>query len=534
MATERLSMRQIREILRQKWALGLSHRAVASSLRIGLGTISSVVSRAHAAGLDWAQVQTLADEALEGRLYGRPDVAGQRQRPAPDCAWIHAERRRPGVTLELLHLEYLERYPDGYRYTRFCDLYRRWLERRRLSMRQLHRAGEKCFVDYAGQKPRLIDPTTGEVIDVELFAAVLGASNYTYAEATRTQQVPEWIASHARAFAFFGGVTAAIVCDQLKSGVVRPCRYEPGLQRTYEEFAAHYGTAILPARPAKPRDKAKIEAGVLVAERWILARLRHEQFFALGALNARIAELREELNDRRMRLYQASRRELFERLDRPALRPLPADPFVYGEWKTARVNIDYHVELHRHYYSVPFPLVHEVVDARLTATTVELFHRGQRVAAHVRDDTPGRPTTNPAHMPKAHQRHLEWTPSRLADWAGRIGPQTRTLVEAILADRPHPEQGYRSCLGLLRLGRRYGEARLEAACTRALAVGARSYRHVDSILKHGLEHLPLPGVAPSPGRPALVHEYVRGRDYYQDCDTPGASALATAPGISGS
>jgi transposase len=256
MAAERLSMRQIREILRQKWALGLSHRAVAQSLGVGLGTISSVVTRAQAAGLDWPQVQPLSDDVLEGRLYGRPEVAGQRQRPAPDCAWIHAERRQPGVTLELLHLEYLERHPDGYRYTRFCDLYRRWLERRRLSMRQVHRAGEKCFVDYAGQKPRLIDPTTGEVVEVELFAAVLGASNYTYAEATRTQQVPDWIASHARAFAFFGGVTAAVVCDQLKSGVVVPCRYEPGLQRTYEDFAEHYGTAILPARPRKPRDKA--------------------------------------------------------------------------------------------------------------------------------------------------------------------------------------------------------------------------------------------------------------------------------------
>jgi transposase len=514
MATERLSMRQIREILRQKWALGLSHRAVASSLRVGLGTISSVTSRAHAAGLDWAQVQTLADETLEGRLYGQPEVAGQRQRPAPDCAWIHAERRRPGVTLELLHLEYLERHPDGYRYTRFCDLYRRWLERRRLSMRQLHRAGDKCFVDYAGQKPRLIDPTTGEVAEVELFAAVLGASNYTYAEATRTQQVPDWIASHTRAFAFFGGVTAAVVCDQLKSGVVLPCRYEPGLQRTYEEFAEHYGTAILPARPASPRDKAKVEAGVLVAERWILARLRHETFFSLAALNARVAELLADLNTRPMRLYRASRRELFERLDQPALRPLPREPFVYGEWKVARVNIDYHVEIHRHYYSVPYALIHEVMDARVSATTVELFHRGQRVAAHLRDDTPGRHTTNPAHMPKAHQHHLEWTPSRLIQWAETIGAQTAALVHAILADRPHPEQGYRSCLGLLRLSRRDGAARLEAACARALTVGVRSYRHVDSILKHGLDRLP----PPEPVEPltlAPVHEHLRGRDYYQ-------------------
>jgi len=516
MATERLTMRHLREILRQKWLLGRSHREVAGSVGLSSGAVGTTVLRARAAGLDWPQVQGLTDDALEARLYGRPEAAGQRQRPQPDCAYLHVERRKPGVTLELLHLEYLEQHPDGYRYTRFCDLYRRWLQRRGLSMRQVHRAGEKCFVDYAGQKPRLIDRATGEVIEVELFVAVLGASNYTYAEATRTQQVPDWIASHQRAFAFFGGVTSAIVCDQLKSGVVVPCRYEPGLQRTYEELAQHYGTAILPARQGKARDKAKVEVGVQVAERWILARLRHEQFFALGALNARITALRADLNDRRMRLYQASRRELFERLDRPALRPLPTEPFVYGEWKTARVNIDYHVELHRHYYSVPFALVHEVVDARLTATTVECFHKGQRVAAHVRDDTLGRHTTHPAHMPKAHRHHLEWTPSRLTDWAERIGPQTRTLVAAILADRPHPEQGYRSCLGLLRLGRRYGEPRLEAACARALAVGARSYRHVDSILKHGLERLPPSNAPAPPPRPPRVHEHLRGRDYYQD------------------
>jgi transposase len=513
MATERLSMRQIREILRQKWALGLSHRAVARSLGLGLGTISSLVSRAEQAGLDWPQVQALADDVLESRLYRRPAVAGSRG-PAPDGAWIHAERRKPGVTLELLHLEYLERHPDGYRYTQFCELYRRWLGRRGLSMRQIHHAGEKMFVDYAGQKPTLIDPATGAVREVELFVAVLGASNYTYAEATLTQRVPDWIASHQRAFAFYGGVTAAVVCDQLKSGVVVPCRYEPGLQRTYEDFAQHYGTAILPARPAHPRDKAKIEVAVQLAERWILARLRHERFFSLAALNARIAELLADLNARRMRLYGASRRELFERLDRPALRPLPATPFVYGEWKVARVNVDYHIEVHRHYYSVPYALVHEIVDVRLTAATIECFHRGVRVAAHARDDTPGRHTTVAAHMPKAHQQHLEWTPSRLTDWARTIGPQTAALVAAILADRPHPEQGYRSCLGLLRLGRRHGDTRLEAACARALAAGARSYRHVDSILKHGLDRLPL--VEPAVPLPlAPVHAHLRGRDYYQ-------------------
>jgi transposase len=311
------------------------------------------------------------------------------------------------------------------------------------------------------------------------------------------------------------------VPDQLKSGVTVPCRYEPGLQKTYEEFARFAGTVVLPARPGKPRDKAKVEAGVLVVTRWILARLRHERFFSLAALNTRIAELLEALNTRPMRLYRASRRELFERLDRPALRPLPAEAFIVGEWHyAARVNIDYHVELHGHYYSVPYALRHELVDARLTVTTVELFHRGQRVAAHVRSHLRGRHTTDPAHMPKAHQHHLEWSPSRFITWAGTIGPQTAALVEAILADRPHPEQGYRSCLGILRLATRDGHPRLEAACARAVAVGARSYRHVDSILKHGLDRLGLPA-APPPLTPSRTHEHLRGPAYYH---APPASA----------
>ena len=383
-------------------------------------------------------------------------------------------------------------------------------------MRQVHQGGEKLFVDYAGKKPSILDPATGEVIEVELFVAVLGASNYTYAEATRTQQVPDWIASHQRAFHYFGGVTSAVVCDQLKSGVVVPCRYEPGVQKTFEEFAQHFGTVILPARPRKPKDKAKVEAGVLVATRWILARLRHERFFSLAALNARIAALLEALNTRPMRLYRASRRDLFERLDRPALRPLPAEPFVPGDWKLdARVSIDYHVELDGHYYSVPHALLHELVDARRTAATVELFHRGQRVAAHVRSSVRGMHTTDPAHMPKAHQHHREWTPSRFITWAGTIGPETAALVAAILADRPHPEQGYRSCLGILRLATRYGEARLEAACARAGAVGARSYRHLDAILTRGLDRLARPETAPAPLTLPPAHEHLRGPAYYQ-------------------
>jgi transposase len=518
MATERLSMRQIREILRQKWVLGRPHREVAESLRIGLGTVSVVLEKAQRAALDWPAVQTLTDEALEARLYTRPHAAvpDHAPRPWPDCAYIHRERRKPGVTLELLHLEYLEQHPNGYRYTQYCEIYRRWLKRRGLSMRQVHRAGEKTFVDYSGKKPTIIDATTGELTEVELFVAVLGASNYTYVDATRTQQVHDWIGSHERAFAFFGGVTEVVVPDQLKSGVTLPCRYEPGLQRTYEEFAQHYTTVVLPARPKRPRDKPKVEVAVQIAQRWILARLRHERFFSLAELNARIRELLAPLNAKVMRTYRASRRELFVQLDQPALRPLPTDPFIVGEWTIdARVNIDYHIDVHGHYYSVPYQLLHELVDARRTATTVEIFHRGQRVAAHLRDDRRGRHTTDPAHMPKAHREHLEWSPSRLVDWAGTIGPQTAALVEAILADRPHPEQGYRSCLGILRLAKGYGRERLEAACARAGAVQARSYRHVDAILKHGLDRLALAAEAHAPLPLVPAHEHLRGPAYYQ-------------------
>jgi len=511
MATERLSMRKTREILRQKWELKRSHRAVAASVGLSSGAIGATVARAAAAGLDWAAVESLSDEALDERLYGAKLVT---TRPQPDCEYLHGERKKPGVTLELLHLEYLERNPGGYRYTQFCEHYRQWLSRRGLTMRQEHVAGEKLFVDYSGKKPHVIDGKTGEVIEVELFVAVLGASNYTYAEATRTQRGPDFIASHVRAFRELGGVPAAVVPDQLKSGVTLACRYEPGIQRTYEELARHYGTTVLPARPLHPRDKAKVEVGVQIVERWVLARLRHETCFSLDALNTRIAELLVDLNDRKMRLYGASRKQLFERIDKPALKPLPAEPFEYAEWKTARVNIDYHAEIDHHYYSAPHALAHEQVEARITTTTIELFHKGQRIASHIRSYARAKHSTTPEHMPKSHREHKDWSPSRIVNWAGTIGPKTRELAEAILAERRHPEQGYRSCLGILRLGKRYGNERLEAACARAVAVRARSYRHVESMLKNGLDRL----AAPEPTEPAantsVVHENIRGGGYY--------------------
>jgi transposase len=518
MARKRLSMRKIREILRQKWVLRRSHREIARSLCKGTGTISVVASRAATAGLSWTDVEGLSDAELEGKLYPKPQVG---KRTHPDYAYIHTELRRPGVTLQLLHLEHLEAHPgDGCGYTQFCTHYKRWRGKQQRSMRQVHRAGEKTFIDYAGKKPQLANPRTGEITEVELFVAVLGASNFTYAEATRSQKSYDFQASHVRAFAYFGGVSELLVPDQLKSAVTQACRYEPGVNRDYEKLAQHYEMAVLPARPRKPKDKAKVEVAVQVVERWILARLRNETFFSLVALNRRIAELLEELNDKPMRTYGASRRAMFERFDKPALRPLPTERFQPGTWKRAKVNIDCHVELEKHYYSAPHPLVGEEVEIRFTATTVEVFHGNRRVASHLRSWARGQHTTEAAHLPKSHQKHLKWTPSRLIHWGESVGPHTGKLVEAILADRPHPEQGYRSCLGILRLARRYDNDRLEAACKRALRAGGRSYRHIDAILKKGLDRVPLEEQTEPTVSPISTHENVRGGQYYEESNNP--------------
>jgi transposase len=510
MPTERLSMRDTREILRQKWLLGRSHRAIAESLGVSAGVVGLAARRAGDASLDWPAVEAMDDAELERRLY--PAVVAASQRPEPDCVWIHRERHRVGVTLELLHHEYIESVPGGLKYTAFCERYREWLRRRGLVMRQVHVAGDKLFVDYSGKKPHIVDPSTGEVIEVELFVAVLGASNLTYAEVTWSQRGPDFIASHVRALEYLGGVPAALVPDQLKSGITRACRYEPEAQRTYEELARHYGTTVLPARPRRPRDKAKVEVGVQIAQRWIIARMRNEVFHSPGAMNARIRELLVDLNARKMRRYGKSRRELFEQFERAALRPLPAVRFEYSDWSKGRINLDYHLVVDGHFYSVPHRLVHHEVEARLTATTVEILHKRQNVALHQRSYVKGAFTTIADHMPSSHRAHAEWTPSRILSWASKVGISTHDLCAAILKNRPHPEQGFRSCLGILRLAKRYGDGRLEAACARALRAGARSYRHVDSILKHGLDRV-LVNDAETTAAP-ITHENVRGRDFY--------------------
>jgi transposase len=507
-------MRSIKEIVRQRLLLNRSHRAIAKSVGVAVGTVGGTLSRCRAAGLldDVTRVESMREDELEALLYAKTTVS-TRSVAEPDCAHIHRELLRAGVTLLLLHSEYLEANGGGLGYTAFCARYRGWLKTSRVTLRQEHRAGEKLFVDYSGKRPEIIDPATGEVTKVELFVAVLGASNFSYAEATLTQQGHDWIASHVRALKFMGGAPKAIVCDQLKSGVSKACRYEPQAQRTYEELAKYYATCVLPARPRKPRDKAKVEGAVLIVQRWILAAIRNEKFFSLQALNERIRALLGVLNSKLMRRYKKSRQALFEEVERGCLTPLPEADFEHADFKKVRVNIDYHVAFEGHLYSVPFKHARQEVELRVTRSLVEVLLRGEVIAMHRRSAREGGYTTVPEHMPSAHRAHVEWSPQRLLNWAASVGAETQNLCARILETRPHPEQGYRSCLGILRLAKRYGEARLERACARANGVHARTYKHVESILKNNLDAVS-PAASVPPSRTPIAHENVRGPGHF--------------------
>ena len=504
---------KLKEVLRLH-SLGLSQHNIARSCSISQSTVHEYVSAAEVAGIKWPLPEDWDDQQIEKTLFPqRPALAVWRKHPEPDWPQVHQElQTHKDLTLQLVWQEGRESHPEGYAYSRFCDLYRRWLKKLDLVLRQEHRAGEKMFVDYAGATIPIYDPQTGEVQPAAVFVAVLGASSYTFAEATSGQDLRNWIGSHIRAFEFFSGVVEVVVPDNLKSAVTHPSYYEPELNPTYRDLGEHYGVAIIPARPYRPRDKAKAEAGVQVVQRWIVAALRKHKFFSLAEANQAIAGLLVRLNQRPFRKREGSRATLFAQLDRPALKPLPATRYEFGKWKTARVNIDYHIEVERHYYSVPYALVHQNVDARLTVDTLEILHRGMRVASHVRSYEAGKATTLTEHRPKAHQRYVDQTPSRLMEDAQQVGPYTGQLVEATLAAKPHPEMGYRSCLGILRLAKTYPVERMEAACQRALRARAYNFQSVASILKNQLDRLPLPGDPPVP--PAVEHDNIRGADYF--------------------
>lgn len=512
MPATRLSMRKIKEVLRLKWDHGLSDRKTAQSCNISRPAVGQYVRRAQRAGLSWPLPETLTDEALEQLLFPPPPKLPSHERGVPDWSVVNQELKRKSVTLFLLWEEYRSRHPQGYQYSWFCHEYRRWQGKQDLVMRQNHRAGEKLFVDYAGQTMPIVDRHTGEFREAQIFIAVLGASNYTYAEATWTQGLPDWIASHQRTFKFLGGVPEIVVPDNLRSGVNKAHRYEPDLNATYQDMATHYGVAVIPARVRKPKDKSKVEVGVQIVERWILAALRNHTFFSLSELNRVIQALLEKLNKRPFKKLPGCRQSQFTDIDAPALHPLPSEAYRYAEWKKVRVHIDYHVEIEGHYYSVPYQLTRLQLDARLTADTVECFHKGQRVASHYRCRKKGWHTTVTEHMPESHRQSGDWSPQRLIRWAEKIGPSTAAVITQMLSTRKHPQQAYRSCLGVLRLGKSYGEQRLEAACQRAALLGTHRYKSIESILKHGLDNKPVDQQQELPLPDD--HDNIRGPSYY--------------------
>lgn len=514
MSQGRVSMHHIREVIRLT-ASGLSQRQIGRALSLSNGVIAKYQSVVRRAGLGWPLPPEMDDQALASCL-GLPcsDIASP-DRVEIDFAYLHQQLKRKGVTRQLLWEEYCSTATgQPYSYTQFCFHYQQWKSKLGVVMRQTHYAGEKLFVDYCGQTIDIVNGVTGEFKTAQIFVAVLGASNYTYAEATPTQGLFDWLGAHTRAFTFFGGVPSLIVPDNLRSGVSKACRYEPQLNRSYAELLSYYGTTALPARPYKPRDKAKVEVGVQVVERWIVARLRHQTFFSLFNLNLAIRKLLTDLNQRPFKKLPGSRQSQFQALDQPALLPLPGEPYEYAEWRKARAHLDYHVEIAGHYYSVPHSLIKREIDVRITDRMIECFDRGQRVAVHQRSEHRGVHSTQSEHMPHSHRAHHEWTPSRFIDWAAQIGVATKELVEHLLINKPHPEQGYRSCLGLLSLVKRYDKQRLEAACQRAISLGSLTRSSVVSILAHGLDQQKL--IDKEETAPIIIdHINVRGPDYYQ-------------------
>ena len=512
-------MRKIREVMRLRFELHLGYQQIGRSCSIAVSTVHKYLMRVEAAGLTWPLPDDWDETRVAAAVFPRaqPPLTKE-QAPArtpPDFAAMHEQlRRHRHVTLQLLWEEYREANPAGYRYSRFCELYQRWRSKLDVVLRQEHQAGEKMFVDWAGATLPVYDPRSGQSWQAPLFVAALGASSYTFAEATRDQQMESWLRAHVHAFEYFGGIPALVIPDNTKTGVTKAHRYDPDLNPTYYNFALHCGFGIVPARPYKPRDKAKVESAVQVVQRWIVAALRHHKFFSLEDLNSAIRELLKRLNHRPFRQREGSRATVFAALDKPALKPLPTEPFDLSEWSRARVNIDYHVVFDANLYSVPYHLVHELVEIRSTPTTVEILHRGTRVASHLRSRGRGQVSTNDEHRPKSHRAHLEWTPSRMVHWAEAIGPHTAQLFERILADKPHPEMGYRGCLGIIRLAQKYSAPRVEAAAERALLTGACRYKSVESMLRNSLDRQ-LPPSLPPPSATPPPHDNIRGAEYFE-------------------
>jgi len=508
MPRPRMSVNMIKDVIRLKWQGSLSHEQIAASLNISKGAVAKYVGLASAAGLDWDTVQSWSEKQLASVLL--PRATGAQPFIEPDWGLIHRELDRKGMTLMLLWQEYVAAHPEGrtWRYTQFCEHYKDFARSLKRSMRQHRRAGEKLFIDFAGSTVGLVDGARAQV-----FVSAMAASSYVFACATTAQRLDDWIDCMVRALCFYGGVAQLIVPDCARAVIADPDRYEPRANDTVRDFARHYGTSVLAARPRSPKDKATAEGSVQVVTRWILARLRHERFDSVAQVDAAIAALLPGLNERPFQKLPGSRASVFAEIDAPALMPLPPQPYELARFRTVKLGIGYHVEIEAHHYSAPHALVGQSLEARITRRGVELLLRGQRVASHARSHRRGGYTTVDEHMPAAHRAHRDWTPQRLIEWGQRIGVATGEGVKRLLEENRHPEHGYRACLGLLSLAKRYGEARLEAACERALVLGAFKYRHVRDLLANNRDQLAHGAAATDWTSP--LHANVRGPDYYQ-------------------
>lgn len=509
-------MRKIKEILRLHFEQKLGQRQIARSVSVSQSTVHEYLARMKAANLKWPLDESWDERRLEQTLLAPGQTPAKiPQRAQPDFSRIREEKQKHReLTVELLWEEYRDQHPDGYCYSRFCKLYRKWKKKQDVVLRQEHRPGEKLFLDWAGATIAILR-SDGATVQAPVFVAALGASSYTYAEAVADQQMASWLKVQMHALEFYNGCPQLLIPDNTRTGVTRACIYEPDLNPTYQEFAAHYRVAVMPTRPRKPRDKAKVESAVQVVQRWIVMRLRQRRFFSVTEANEAIRELLVYLNNRPFRKRRdESRASLFAKLDQPALQPLPAERYDLSQWAQARVNIDYHVAFDGNWYSVPYTLTGEAVEVRSTPATVEIFHRGRRVASHLRSRERNKAIAQHEHRPRSHQAHLEWPPSRMIDWAAKVGPCTAQLVQRMLDDKPHPEMGYRACLGIIRLAAKYSPGRMESVAEYALLTGAVRYRSVKSILRHGLDTQRSATASPSP-RLSPEHENLRGAGYFQ-------------------
>lgn len=506
------SMKKIRELLRLVHE-GLSYRKAATCACINRESAREILQKAEANNLSWPLDESYTDEVLNNIIFKKNISKEINPKKSLNYVEIQKELLKKGLTLKLLWTEYKEENPDGYQYTQYCEMYSRWKKSNRFSMRQNHIAGEKMFIDFSGVTVPYIDLSTGEVKKAEIFLSVLGGSSYTFAYAVPDQTIPSWIDAHIKSFNFFGGTSQILIPDNLKSAIKKTCRYEPDLNPVYRDLAQHYGVAVIPARVRKPKDKSKVEVAVQVAERWILARLRKITFYSVNDINTAIIPLLKIINEKKMSLSGISRREIYEQCEKHLLKKLPTEHFEIYLWKKGKLNIDYHIEFEKHYYSAPHTLLHKELEARGTKDIVEIYHDGIRVALHKRSFVLGKHTTEPKHMPPQHQKHVEWTPERMLEWANSIGPCVKECFDIIINRCLHPEQGFRSCLGILRLAKIYSNNRLEDACLRSINSGYVSYKSIKNILSNNLDKIPFHKKEEEEIN--LQHENIRGSKYFQ-------------------